>query len=184
MRLCHFIWFQPWSLQHVTEKDENMLICDVMILHIKYQNSQWDPWDCMLFTSFAKSGVLSAVAMRCSCFVCSSLSATLCLFLMSDSLENTDSQAYELPNITRSRHPTWLKLEYFSITSRDDKNENLILSSEFLLVWLGSVNATRRQLYTHIYNAGTQYNALIYTIHKFDVHCTCMKFAPKSAWSL
>ena len=45
---------------------------------------------------YEKSGVLSAVAMRSSCFVCSSLSAALCLFLMNDSLENKDSQAYEL----------------------------------------------------------------------------------------
>ena len=79
---------------------------------------------CMLSTSFEKSGVLSAIAMSSSCFVCSSLSAALCLFLMNDSLENKDSQAYELPNITRSRHPTWLKLEYFSITSGDDQNDN------------------------------------------------------------
>ena len=106
------------------EMDENMLVWDLMILYLKYQSSQWDPWDCMLSTSFEKSGVLSAVAMRSSCFVCSSLSAALCLFLMNDSLENKDSQAYELPNITRSRHPTWLKWEYFSITSGDDQNDN------------------------------------------------------------
>ena len=50
---------------------------------------------------------------------------------------------------------------------------------QFLLVWLGSVKATRRQLYTHIYNASTKYNELVYTIYSlytFIVHGTCMNW--------
>ena len=41
---------------------------------------------------------------------------------------------------------------------------------------LGSVNATRRQLYTHIYNAGTQYSELVYNLHTSNVHCTYLNW--------
>ena len=71
---------------------------------------------------------------------------------------------------------------------------------QFLLVWLGSVNATRRQLYTHIQckqwsslmQAPSTMNLYTLSIAYIHVHLLymvhvwigCMKFAPKSAWCI
>ena len=71
-------------------------------------------------------------------------------------------------------HVSWQAAHENSYKGKSGSPE--ILSSQFSLVWLGSVNATRRQLYTHIYNAGTQYNELVYTLHTSNVHCTYMNW--------